>query len=167
MKSGVWTLAAGGGLLVPAYVGLLLSGVPTLLCPLPALTVIPAFVMSSLSAGRFTRAAVLVPTLLFFAWNPALFWGEARVPKRTWALLGIATVLSAVWFVGSWKYGLEYQGRRHTYLVCVVNSLCLMVLWTLLAVRWRRMSFAGNLLLHWLLFAWLGWYAFPYLGELP
>jgi hypothetical protein len=26
-------------------------------------------------------------------------------------------------------------------------------------------SFVRNLALHWVLFAWLAWYAFPYLGE--
>jgi hypothetical protein len=160
-KSGVFTLVAGCGLLVPAYLGLLLTGVPTLLCPLPILTVEPAFALS------VPWIAVLIPSLLFFAWNPGLFRGQALVPKRSLLLLMIATPLSVIWFIGSWKYGLEYQGRRYTYAICVVNGVWLAALWIILASRWRRISFAGNLLFHWLLFAWLGWYAFPYLGELP
>jgi hypothetical protein len=28
-------------------------------------------------------------------------------------------------------------------------------------------SFRNSLFVHWMLFAWLAWYAFPYLGELP
>jgi hypothetical protein len=31
----------------------------------------------------------------------------------------------------------------------------------------KSKSFASNLIFHWLLFAWLGWFAFPYLGESP
>ncbi len=167
MKTEVLTSVAGGALLGPAYVGLFLTGIPTLLCPLPFLTVTPAFILSSLWAGGATRAAALIPSLLFFAWNPTLFRGQAQVPKRSWVLLAITTLLSLLWFVESWKYGLEYQGRRYTYQICIVNGLWLVVLWALFATYSRRTSFVGNLLLHWLLFAWLGWYAFPYLGELP
>ena len=138
-----------------------------LLRPFPFLTVTPAFILSSLSAGRLTWAAVLIPSLLFFAWNPALFWGQSQVPKRSLVLLLALTVLSAVWFVGSWKYGLEYQGRQYVYAICAINGVWLVALWMIIIGRAHRTSFCGNLLLHWLLFAWLGWYAFPYLGELP
>jgi hypothetical protein len=31
----------------------------------------------------------------------------------------------------------------------------------------RDITFRLVLALHWLLFSWLAWYAFPYLGELP
>lgn len=167
MRSWALTLVAGCSLSAPSYIGLLLRGFPTLLSPLPLLTVIPAFMLSSLSAARFTWAAVLIPSLFFFAWNPALFWGQVQVPKRSLVLLLAMTVLSVIWFVGSWRYGLEYQGRQYTYVICVINGVWLAVLWTIAAGRWCRASFAGNLLFHWLLFTWLGWYAFPYLGELP
>jgi hypothetical protein len=152
----VLTLVAGCGLLVPAYVGLLLTGGPTLLCPL----------LSSLYGGRWTWA-VVVPSLLFFTWNPGLFRGQAQVPKRTLVLLAAMPLLTAVYFVESWKYGLEYQGRQHVYAICAINGVWLVTLWMIVAGRAYRTSFRGNLLLHWLLFAWLGWYAFPFLGELP
>ncbi|MGA9545877.1 MAG: hypothetical protein WBQ85_20045 [Candidatus Sulfotelmatobacter sp.] len=167
MRSPALTLVAGSGLVVPAYLGLFLTGTPTLFCPLPFLTVTPAFVLSSLLTGQFTRAAVLVPSLLFFAWNPGLFRGQVRVPKRSLVLLVVATLFSVAWFTGGWKYGLEYQGRQYTYIICIMDGAWLAALWAILVACWRRTSFAGNLLFHWLLFAWLGWYAFPYLGELP
>ncbi len=83
-KSGALTLVAGGGLLLPACAGLLLTGVPTLLCPLPFLTATPAFILSSLSAGQFARASVLLPSLLFFAWNPGLFRVRHRCRNEVW-----------------------------------------------------------------------------------
>ncbi len=166
-RSGVLTLAAGCGLLLTAYAGLLLTGTPTLLCPLPFLTITPAFILSSLLAGQLTRAAVFLPPLLFLAWNPGLLRGQAQVPKRSLVLLMIATPLTVIWFVESWKYGLEYQGRHYTQAICVANGVWLASLWIILASRWHRDSFVGNLAFHWLLFAWLSWYAFPYLGELP
>lgn len=166
-RTGSLTLVAGCGLLLPAYTGLLLHGTPTLLCPLPFLTVTPAFILSSPLAGQFARAAVLAPLLLFFAWNPRLCGGQMQVPKQSLMLLMIATPLSVMWFVGSWKYGLEYQGAQYTHAISVMNGVWLAALWITLASLWHRESFTGNLLFHWLLFAWLGWYAFPYLGELP
>lgn len=164
-KSGVATIMAGLGLLLPASVGLLVSGVPTLLCSFPTLTVLPAFLLADL---HFSKAAVAVPTLLFFVWNPGLFRGEAIVPKRSYVLLAIATVLSVVYFVASWNWGLKYQGPQHVYVVCAVNVAWVTLLILAFARSWKAPpSFRFSLFLHWILFAWFAWYAFPYLGELP
>jgi hypothetical protein len=106
--------------------------------------------------------------LLFFAWIPRAFQGDAKIHKRSHVLLALASVLSVAWFVFGWNYGLEYQGARHTYVVCIVNAAWIAFLWLIFAQYWKREpSFKINLLLHWVLFAWLAWYAFPYLGELP
>lgn len=100
-------------------------------------------------------------------WNPGLFQGNADIPRRSWILLAVLTILTAVYFVGSWRYGLEYQGKRFTYGICALNAGWLVLLWTTFMWRGNKPSFVKNLILHWLLFTWLGWYAFPYLGELP
>src|SRR5229473_7558055 len=118
MKSGPLTRIIGLSLLFPASVGLLSARLPTVLCPFPVLTVIPAFLLSSL---RLPMAAVIVPVLLFFVWNPGAFRGDSEIPKRSYVLLALATVLSVVWFVFGWKYGLEYQGARYAYVVCYAN----------------------------------------------
>jgi len=158
-------LACGFALMVPAWFGLFLSGFPTVLCPMPVLTVIPAFFLSS--AGLH-GIAVAVPTIFFLLWNPQLFRGGPEVPKRTYFLFGGAILLSIAWFVASWKFGLQYQGRRFTYSMCVINALWILFLGLLFArSRKGNQSFTSSLILHWLLFAWLAWYAFPYLGELP
>jgi hypothetical protein len=165
MKNEFKTLFIGLSLLIPASVGLLSAGVPTLFCPFPILTAIPALLLSS---GPLFRVAVIIPTLLFFAWNPGLFRGAAKVPMRSYALLAVTTMLSVIWFVGDWKYGLQYHGAQYTYGICVANIAWLVLLGAMFGRNWKReSSFKSNLLLHWILFAWLGWYAFPYLGELP
>jgi hypothetical protein len=164
VKSFYSTAAAGVALALPAYWGLMLDGVPTLRCPFPTLTVIPALFLST---GRLTWLAVLVPAGLFFLWTPGLFHGKADIPRRSWILLSVLTVLTVVYFAGSWGYGLEYQGKRFTYGICALNAGWLVLLWTIFMWRGNKKSFTNNLILHWLLFAWLGWYAFPYLGELP
>src|SRR5437899_2703812 len=89
--SALVTFAAGLALLLPASLGLLIAGVPTKLCPLPLLTLLPAIV---LSAWRLHYAAILVPVLLFFVWHRGLFRGEGRIPRRSYALLALVTVLS-------------------------------------------------------------------------
>ena len=163
-KSAVITFVAGLGLLIPAAIGLLLSGVPTVLSPFPALTVIPALLLSD---RPLVYVAVMVPMLLFFAWNPQLFRGEARIPKRSYVLLLVASALSIVDFVISWNWGLHYQGARYTVEVCLVNILWVGFLGFAFARSWRGApSFRLSLFLHWMLFAWLAWYAFPWLGEL-
>ena len=172
MKSWQLTCTAGVGLLVPAWTGLFITGVPTLLCPLPLLTVIPAFflaspIVPSVPTYRFTWLAVFVPAVLFLAWDPQLFRGRPQVPKRSLALLAVLTVLSVVWFHQGWWYGMKYQGPTFTVAVCIVNLLWLALLWVMFVRCWRRPSFPQSLLAHWMLFAWLAWYAFPYLGELP
>jgi hypothetical protein len=164
-KSATVTFVAGLGLLIPAAIGLLVSGVPTILCPFPTLTILPALLLSN---WNLWKAAVTVPTLLFFVWHPGLFRGEAKIPGRSYALLAVVTVLSGVYFVASWKLGLKYQGIHHTSVVCIVNIAWAGFLGLAFARSWRGApSFKFSLFLHWMLFVWLAWYAFPYLGELP
>jgi hypothetical protein len=166
MKYILITSIAGLGLLIPAAVGLglFLPGAPTVFSPLPALTVIPALLLSDWHLGN---AAVILPTLLFFLWNRQLFRSEAKVPRRSYALLALLAVLTAIDFVASWKCGLQYEGPKFTVAVCSVNVAWLVFL-GLAFVRTRKgtTSFATSLFLHCMLFAWLGWYAFPWLGEL-
>jgi hypothetical protein len=153
-------------LLIPAWFGLFSSGVPTLYSPFPVLTTLPAFV---LSRWHLQSLVVLVPSILFFLWNPGLLLNRRppNLPKRTIVLLALLTVLTVVDYVLEWKYGIQYRGTRHTIVVYVINAMWLASLWWTVARFQRQPSFKGNLLSHWLLFAWLAYYAFPYLGELP
>ena len=164
-KSAITTGVAGFGLLVPACLGLFLTGTPTILCPFPTLTILPAFLLSNFGLWK---AAIAVPTLCFFVWHPGLFHGESKIPKRSYVLLIILILLSAAYFVVSWKWGLQYQGAKFTHVVCGVNALWIVFLALGFARAWRKPpSFRHSLFLHWMLFAWLAWYAFPYMGELP
>jgi hypothetical protein len=161
MKPSLATFIAGCGLLIPASLGLLMSRVPVALGPFPALTTLPALV--------FSRAfAVGVPSLLFFLWNPGLFRGDSEIPRRSLGLLVVATVLSIIWFVVGWSHGVRYQGAGYVYKVSLANVAWLAcLLAAFVRFRKNKSSFGLNLALHWLLFAWFAWYAFPYLGELP
>jgi len=164
-KSTIATITAGLGLLIPASLGLLVTNVPTILCPFPLITILSAFL---LHAQGGMKAAVAVPMLLFFGWHPGLFRGDAQIPKRSYVLLIVLILLSIVDFVAGWNWGLQYQGAHYTHVVCAVNvAWAAFLLLAFARTRKRSSSFAYSLFLHWMLFAWLAWYAFPYLGELP
>jgi hypothetical protein len=157
------TISVGALLVVPAALGLFLPDVPTIFCPLPILTILPALVFSPLAP-----VVVVIPSLLFFAWNPALFRGVPTPPKRSYMLFGALVALSVVYFVLSWDDGVKYESRSYTQAIALANAIWIALLTVLFVVsRIRKPSFVFNLTLHWLLFAWLAWYAFPYLGELP
>jgi hypothetical protein len=160
MKSNLFTLLAGLSLLVPILFWLVPGEGPTVFYPFPAFMFIPALF-------GLRQAAVAIPMVLFFVWNPGLFQGDAAVPKRSYVLPIAATLLSPLWFVVGWKDGLAVQGPKYNYSVCAVNVVWIALLWLLFA-RGRRAepSFKMNLLFHWMLFAWFAWYAFPFLGEM-
>lgn len=164
MGSRLVTTLVGLSLLVPAWMGLFSSGVPTLYAPLPTLTILPAFLLSSWHLESF---AVLIPTILFFLWNPGLFNGQGNLPRRTIALLVVLSGLTVADFIFEWHYGIQYRGWRHTIALYMIDVVWLALLYLGALRTLRRPSFKATLFLHWLLFAWLAWYAFPYLGELP
>jgi hypothetical protein len=159
MKTKLLTIAAGLSLLIPVLFWLFSKEGPTLLYPFPALMFIPSFLLR--------RAAVLVPVVLFFVWNPGLFGGEANIPRRSYILLITATVLSVLWFAVGWRDGLAVQGAKYNYAISGINALWMVVLWLLFSrSRKEEPSFTTNLAVHWVMFAWLAWYAFPFMGEL-
>jgi len=131
---------------------------PTVFYPAPGLVLWPSLLIGP--------AAILVPMLVFFAWNRGLFNGDSKIPKRTRILLLVATVLSVPWFVAGWRDGSVVEGARYNFSVLGINIAWIAILWFMF-VRNRKAepSFKVNLLLHWFLFAWLAWYAFPFFGD--
>jgi hypothetical protein len=160
------TAIAAAGLLIPASAGLLLSGVPTVLCPLPATTVFPAFFLSQ---WHLSKSAIIVPTLLFFAWCPPFFTGDASIPKRSRLLFWTIVALNIAYFALNWKAGVHYQGARYVTVITLMNLGWAGFL-SLGLVKQGGSTIGrsySSLVWHWTLFAWLAWYAFPYMGELP
>lgn len=116
--------------------------------------------------GRYEAVILTLPVLFFFAWNPRLLCGQIRTPKRTYVLVFLGVALGAANLIGSWSYGVRWQGVEYTLFVSAESVACMAMLCILLFFRWKdEPSFVWNLALHWLFFAWLAWFAFPYLGE--
>jgi len=71
MNSRLLAMSVGFSLLVPAWVGLFSAGVPTLYCPMPTLTILPAFLLDSWNhEWNLQFLAVLVPTIPFLSVEP-------------------------------------------------------------------------------------------------
>lgn len=162
MNSRLFVILSGLFLVVLAWIGLLSANDITLYCPKPMIVVTAYWMLSLL---HLQYAAVSVPTILFFLWNPGLFvWQQATLPKRTVGLAALLSLLTIAEFETVWSGAIKYQGAQYTITIFTVNMLCLAVLWWTVIRAWRRPSFAANLLSHWILFAWIAWYAFPFLG---
>lgn len=158
INSRMLAVAVGLSLVLIAWVGLFSANDQTLYHPLPMLTVVSVWTMS--------YAGVLVPAILFFLWIPSLFLRQqSTLPRRTIGLVAILTALMLAEFETVWKAAIQYQGLHLTVAFLAINTLWLGAIWWTVVHAQRRPSFGANLLSHWILFAWLGWYAFPFLGE--
>jgi hypothetical protein len=134
-------------------------GGPGLLAPIP----FPWFVLSML----LSPAAFIVPAAWFVLWAPQLRAGAGEIPRRSVVLLGVLAALTALWDVQAWSYGVRWQGIGYTRAVLACSTGWIVLLAGICVWAVRKPSFAKSCLFHTLLFAWLGWYAFPFLGELP
>jgi hypothetical protein len=169
MNSRLLVIASSLLLVVLVWLGLFSAGVPRVYCPMPALTVLPIFILSAwrLKSYAILLLPFLLPPVLFIVWSPNLLTHKHSIlPKRTVVLAAVLSVLTVLYFTFSWKYGVEYQGQEHTIIVCFINAIWLAMLWWIIFRALHQPSFRATLLSHWLLFAWLSWYAFPYLGEM-
>jgi hypothetical protein len=154
----------GAGVLVALVaaqsLGMLGGAAPYSLSPAPMLFA------ALLAAGMNTLLIPAAFAALFWLWSPQLFRGETSVPKRTFVLLAVSAGLSIANFVVGWTFGVRYQGLAYT-IACLLTSagmltVCAVILWKARATP----SFDYSLLAHTVAFAWLGSYAFPYLGPL-
>lgn len=144
------------------------AAIPTWHAPFSFTVVLPALLLLDIVAGQLVAivlANLIVPTV-FLLWNISLAWGQVRIPLRTSVLAVVLVALSMIFLVVSWPYGLKYQGLSHTTIMLGYNVIAWAGLGFLAWKNVRAPSFSSNLGFHWLLFAWLAWVAFPWLGEL-
>jgi len=149
------------GVLVAQALGALGGGSPLLTTPVPFPLAIPALL------GMPLFLVVLFYVATFLLWKPSLFNGDSAVPRRTLVLLVLGTLLSALWYLSGWSYGLKYEGANYT-LGCLMLSITLFVASAIaLWLATSSPSFLKAILSQTLIFLWLGTYAFPWLGETP
>jgi len=139
--------------------GILVGDAPSVHAPLPiSLLFVPV---------TFQTAAVVVvvPALLFLAWNPSLFRGDPVVPVRTNLLFGAMVVASAWYYCSYWRLAVTYQGVPHLLGCLMLNLLFILATSAVLLRNRSRQSPTCALVGQTLLFVWLLSYAMPYFGE--
>lgn len=76
-------------------------------------------------------------------------------------------VLDLAYLLSAWKHGFRYQGEFHTRLVLAENLIAGSALLALSCLGFRKTSLNYHHAVLLLLFLFLAWCAFPYLGETP
>jgi hypothetical protein len=110
---------------------------------------------------------IAVVPLMFAFWSLPALGRSTIVPLRSIGLLALLIILSAIWLASGWDVGLEYHSPGYTAGVAVLNVLLAAASVLLGVLAHRRASWVRSFSFHWVLFAWLAWCAFPWLGELP
>jgi hypothetical protein len=146
----------------------MIAGLPKLYSPYSFTVVIPALLASGLNLpSPIIRVACVLPLLmLFIGWSFVFVKPPFRITHTQKLIAGLLIVLSVVFNVSSFSYGLKYQGELHTYLMYTYNALLLLGLSLVLWRNTKNPSIYSCVGFGVLLFAWLGWVAFPWLGEL-
>lgn len=145
--------------------------VPTLSSPYSLMVIFPLFLLSDLGSSHFPGALIYLlgctPLVgVFLLWSSHLRAASNAIPRRSIVLFLLFAFLSCVFLYGSWSYGVRWQGLQHTLIVVSINVIFIVSLFFLLFAARQRQTFATNYAFHVLLFIWLAWYAFPWLGEL-
>ena len=152
-----------------AYISIATSS-PKIYSPYSLIVILLGMTIYELfQVGKLTvylLSSFVIP-LLFLLWSLPLLSGQTQIIKRSKIITILLVLLSLVWLIASWSYGIQYQGITHTVAVDIFNVMFWLVLFLLYRINRTSPSYTSNYFFHWLLFAWLGWVAFPWLGELP
>lgn len=140
----------------------LYAGYPTVMTPLPFLSVI-------LPMYECPLAWVIgLPVIAFMATIvPSVWLVQEGLPVRFYILLIAASAATVYWLVRGWNYATRYQSSDYAIGVTVVNLLALTVLWIALWMLRTSCSFSQKLAFAAAIFFWLFSVAFPWMGELP
>jgi hypothetical protein len=137
------------------------GGVTSLKSPWP----LPLTLFAFFGAPRLLLA-LLFGGLFYFVCRRAIS-DKPRLSKGATVAFAVTTIASVGYFIASWRYGMEYQGRSFLYACVCVNVAAILVLLLILIFHYRKTAPLSALAFYFVLFAWIGTYAFPYLGEGP
>jgi hypothetical protein len=170
-KNGTLAVLAVAGLVGVAAFLSIRDNVPSTSSPFAFTPAVPALWVFELNERVWPSfvlfaLACLPVVAAFLAASAHLFRDETEIPKRSVVALLVLVLLSVAWFWQGWSYGIQYQGLSHTLYVAVCNAIFVGAASVLLVLNKRTPRFAVNLAFHGIVFSWLAWCAFPWLGEL-
>lgn len=158
-----------GGLFVSIAGGLsMVADYPKIYSPYSFIVVIPTMFAGELELPMFITyfLGIFPLATLYLIWSFSFIRQPYSIPKPTVVLAAICIVLSGVFNITSYKYGIQYQGQLHTFLMYFFNLILIIILFLLFKLNKSNPSKYSGLGFNILLFSWLGWVAFPWLGEL-
>lgn len=160
------------GVAISILLGLLswltiLPGTPQIYAPFNLVVILPMFLVGAVLGEANAWAAVTVVPIFFCLWCWPVLRGQSTLPNRSFVLLILVIGLSAFSLIVGRQFAIKYHGRDYVVGVAAISALWWALLGTLAWRVRRRPSFSRNLWFHTVLFAWLAWYAIPYLAELP
>ena len=152
-----WILSGTLILLVISYF-MLSTNVPEPWNPMPIYLVIIAWV-----TGYFYM--FVMPTI-YIIWT-SLVSSHNRFADFVFATVLLVIFLDILYFLSSWQYGFQYQGKQHTIVTSSINfvgfGIALFLAVKAKMTKSKPLTYSANLVM----FCILSWQAFPYLGEMP
>lgn len=122
---------------------------------------------SQIAKVTWTCLAAVPLGLAFVAWSYPLFQGRDPIPRRSAIAFVLLSALSIVFFVAEWSAGITHSGLAHTLVMALYNLLGAGISFWCLRRNRQVPSYGSNLAYHAVLFSWLAYCSFPWMGEGP
>lgn len=146
----------------------MIANYPKIYSPYSFAVVIPVLFVSDTGINKLLMYVfVAIPTVtLYLIWSLFFINKTFKISKPTIALSTLLIIASVIFNISSYKYGIEYQGYLHTILMYGYNIIFLAALAFIFKSNKINPTLTNCLGFNILLFSWVGWCAFPWLGEL-
>lgn len=144
------------------------TSTPQFYSPYSLPVVIPTLISLSFFEEKIF-SLVLWPSfiaILYLTWSLFLKERTWKIPFRTLTLTIILVLLSFIYLISSWNYALIYQGRTHTIIIYLFSLLFWSLLYYIYQKNKHSPKYQLNYLFHLMLFIWIAYIGFPWLGEL-
>lgn len=162
-------IAGAAAIAIAAWLGASGANGSNPFAPASLLIVVPSYLVAeSLGDERIAWLLIpLLPALSYLAFSNQLFRDATTIPVRGWVLVAILSLGSVAWFVAAWSYGVKYQGTSFTLSVLGLNLAAAVAVVAAGFTNRSSPKWASSFVFHTVLFAWIGWLSFPWLGEMP
>jgi hypothetical protein len=144
------------------------AGYPQIYSPYSFTVVIPVFMLYALAVpSPLLLLLASLPNAIFFLLSTrSTAHDNFKISRLFTSISVLLVLLSVIFLFVSYDYGVQYQGLHHTLFMYLFNGIFICSLITAYIANNRKPSMNNSLVFRVLLFCWLGWCAFPWLGEL-
>jgi len=108
---------------------------------------------------------ILIPIIGFWLSMVPILRGNLNFSYIQFFVILFIGGLNIVWIFYGFDWGLKYQGLYHVVIVSIFNCSIFISLLSCYFVFRKNPSFGRKTFLNGMIWIWLAWYAFPYLGE--